>query len=56
MLCSASLQDMLRTYKAAHGSDFSQFAALHAVQLNDTHPTMSIPELIRLLMQEGLHL
>ena len=54
VLCSASLQDMLRTYKAAHGSDFSQFAALHAVQLNDTHPTMSIPELIRLLMQEGL--
>lgn len=54
VLCSASLQDMLRTYKTAHGSDFSQFAALHAVQLNDTHPTMSIPELIRLLMQEGL--
>lgn len=51
---SASLQDMLRQYKKRHGNDFSQFAALHAVQLNDTHPVLAIPELVRLLMQEGL--
>lgn len=51
---SASLQDMVRAYKRVHGTDFSQFAALHAVQLNDTHPVLAIPELIRLLKNEGL--
>ncbi len=54
VLSSASLQNMLRTYKIAHGSDFSKFADFYAVQLNDTHPAMSIPELIRLLMKEGM--
>ena len=53
-LSSASLQDILARYKRIHGSDFSGFAAHCAVQLNDTHPTVSIPELIRLLMKEGL--
>ncbi|MBR0446621.1 MAG: glycogen/starch/alpha-glucan phosphorylase [Oscillospiraceae bacterium] len=55
VLCSASLQDMLRRYKAAHGNDLSNFASFYAVQLNDTHPAMSIPELIRLLMAEGMN-
>ena len=54
VLSSASLQDMLRVYKSIHGSDLSGFADHYAVQLNDTHPAMSIPELIRLLMQEGM--
>ena len=54
VLSSASLQDMLRTYKVAHGTDLSHFADYYAVQLNDTHPAMSIPELIRLLMLEGM--
>ncbi len=54
VLSSASLQDILRNYKAAHGSDLSSFADYYAVQLNDTHPAMSIPELIRLLMLEGM--
>ena len=54
VLSSASLQDMLRTYKVAHGNDLSKFADYYAVQLNDTHPAMSIPELIRLLMREGM--
>ncbi|MBQ4601141.1 MAG: glycogen/starch/alpha-glucan phosphorylase [Oscillospiraceae bacterium] len=54
VLSSASLQDMLRTYKVAHGNDLSHFADSYAVQLNDTHPAMSIPELIRLLMLEGM--
>ena len=54
VLSSASLQDMLRTFKIAHGSDLSRFAEFYAVQLNDTHPAMSIPELIRLLMLEGM--
>ena len=54
VLSSASLQDMLRTFKLAHGSDLRKFSDFYAVQLNDTHPAMSIPELIRLLMLEGL--
>ncbi len=55
VLSSASLQDMLRTYKIAHGNDLSRFGEFYAVQLNDTHPAMSIPELIRLLMAEGMN-
>ena len=54
VLSSASLQDMLRTYKLAHGTDLSHFGEFYAVQLNDTHPVMSIPELMRLLMLEGM--
>ncbi len=53
VLCSASLQDMLLAYmeRPEYEADgFAGFADLHAVQLNDTHPTMAIPELIRLMM------
>ena len=53
-LSSASLQDMLRTYKSYGRTDLSGIGELFAVQLNDTHPAMSIPELIRLLMAEGM--
>jgi len=53
LLSSASLQDMLRAFKLNH-SDLNEFADYNAVQLNDTHPAMSIPELIRLLMLEGM--
>ena len=55
VLSSASLQDMLRTFRTAYpGASLQRFAEVYAVQLNDTHPAMSIPELIRLLMAEGL--
>ena len=54
VLSSASLQDMIRVYKSIYGNDLSDFAKHYAVQLNDTHPAMSIPELIRLLMNEGM--
>ncbi|MGI5172704.1 glycogen/starch/alpha-glucan phosphorylase [Treponema sp. OMZ 840] len=50
--CSASLQDMIRSYTAVYGQDFSKFADLHVIQLNDTHPVVAIPELMRLLMDE----
>ena len=49
---SASLQDMIRKYKTRHGSDFSHFAEEYAIQLNDTHPVVSIPEFLRILVEE----
>ncbi len=53
--CCASLQDIIRKYKQKYGSDFSHFAELNAIQLNDTHPVISIPELIRQLIDfEGV--
>ncbi len=52
---SASLQDIIRKYKKIHGKDFSSFADYITIQLNDTHPVISIPELIRLLTEnEGI--
>ena len=48
---SASLQDIIRKYKAVHGNDFSRFSDYVTIQLNDTHPVISIPELIRLLTE-----
>ncbi len=49
---SASLQNIIRRYVERHGSDFDQFAGLNVIQLNDTHPVIAIPELMRLLMTE----
>ena len=54
VLSSASLQDILRNYSLGHGDNWGNLAAFCAVQLNDTHPALSIPELIRLLMERGL--
>ena len=54
VLSSASLQDILRVYKETHGPDLSRLADFVAIQLNDTHPAISIPELIRLLMAQGM--
>ncbi len=48
---SASLQDIISKYKKIHGNDFSKFADYVTIQLNDTHPVISIPELIRLLTE-----
>ncbi|HNW29581.1 MAG TPA: glycogen/starch/alpha-glucan phosphorylase [Spirochaetota bacterium] len=52
---SATLQDILRRYKKHHGS-FDQFPDKVAIQLNDTHPAIAIPELMHILVdQEGLY-
>ncbi|CAK0768312.1 Alpha-1,4 glucan phosphorylase [Gammaproteobacteria bacterium] len=51
-LASASLQDVLRHWVHWHGRDFSEFAAKSCFQLNDTHPSCAIPELMRLLMDD----
>ncbi len=53
--CSASLQNIMKRYKARHGKDFSKFEYECTIQLNDTHPVVAIPELIRLLEAEGVH-
>lgn len=56
-LVSATLQDIIRRYKKAHtkGQLFKDFADKVAVQLNDTHPSLAIPELMRILLdEEGL--
>jgi len=51
---SASLQDLMTKHKAVYG-DFERFAELNAIQLNDTHPAVAIPEMMRLLTSvEGL--
>ena len=50
---SASLQSIFADYTKKHGTDYGKFADAYAVQLNDTHPTVSIPELLRLLMTQG---
>ena len=49
---SASLQDIIKKYKAKYGNDFSHLGDEYAVQLNDTHPVVSIPELCRILVEE----
>lgn len=49
-LASASLQDVIRDWMSRHGNDFSQFAAKNCFQLNDTHPSVSVAELMRLLV------
>ena len=51
-LASASLQDILRRWTAVHGENFSKFAEKNVFQLNDTHPTVAVAELMRLLMDE----
>ena len=54
--CACSIKDIMRRYKRVHGADFRNFAAQIAIQLNDTHPTVAIPELMRVLVdEEDLH-
>lgn len=51
---SATLQDIIRKYKINHDT-FDEFAEKNVIQLNDTHPVIAIPELMRILIdQEGI--
>ncbi len=49
--CACSLQDIIRQHKQ-RGLPLDQLANHYALQLNDTHPAIAIPELMRLLMDE----
>lgn len=49
---AASIADVLRRYKAAHGEQLDRLAELNAMQLNDTHPAIAIPEMMRALVDE----
>ena len=51
-LASASLQDVLAAWVLRHDGDFSDFADRNCFQLNDTHPAIAVPELMRLLMDD----
>ncbi|MCF6323801.1 MAG: glycogen/starch/alpha-glucan phosphorylase [Gammaproteobacteria bacterium] len=51
-LASASLQDVLRQWQINEGDNYSKFAAQNVFQMNDTHPTIAVAELMRLLMDE----
>lgn len=57
-LCSASLQDIIARFekRSGHLGNWEDFPEKVAVQMNDTHPTLCIPELIRILMDvKGLN-
>ena len=52
---SATLRDVIRRFKKRGDRDWSDFPKKNAIQLNDTHPSIGIPELMRILMdEEGL--
>lgn len=52
--CAASLSDIVRRFKKTK-RDWSEFPDQVAIQLNDTHPTLAIPELMRIMIDiEGL--
>ncbi len=51
-LASASLKDVLRRWMRLHGRDFDALAEKHCFQLNDTHPSIAVAELMRLLVDE----
>ncbi|MBD7911830.1 MULTISPECIES: glycogen/starch/alpha-glucan phosphorylase [Clostridium] len=55
LLVSASIKDIIKKHKEKFGTVTKRLGELNAVQLNDTHPTLGIPELIRILVdEEGL--
>lgn len=50
--CACSIKDIIRKHIDEHGKDWGKFTELEAIQLNDTHPTIAILELMRLLLDE----
>ena len=51
-LASASIKDVIRLWEETDGTDYSRFAEFNVFQMNDTHPTIAVAELMRILMDE----
>ncbi len=51
-LVACSLADLVRRFRAA-GGQWPDLAEKAAIQMNDTHPSMAVPELMRILLDEG---
>ena len=51
-LVACTLADAIRRFRAA-GNDWSALPDKVAMQLNDTHPTLAVPELMRILLDEA---
>jgi len=49
---SAAVQDIIRRHKMRFGNDLRGLATSEVIQLNDTHPALAIPELMRILLDE----
>jgi starch phosphorylase len=52
-LVACSLADLIRRFRAANGDDWSKLPDKVAIQLNDTHPTLAVPELMRILLDDA---
>ena len=52
-LVAASLADLVRRFRQKNNEDWSSFAEKVAIQLNDTHPSLAVPELMRVLLDDA---
>ncbi len=51
-LASATVKDVMRLWEETDGSDYTRFAEFNVFQMNDTHPTIAVAELMRILLDE----
>mgnify|MGYP000950564427 CR=1 FL=1 len=49
---SCSIQDIIKRFESENGKSYSYFTEKVSIQLNDTHPSIAIPELMRILVDE----
>ena len=51
---SATIQDVIRRFKKQHADEWDELPEKVAIQLNDTHPSISIPEMMRVLVDQEM--